>query len=153
MNMKSVCLAVLLAGLSATSFAADQSIDLSSGSANFGSTKPLLDLGDDVLTFTGLASGTYKVSVTLSSSNILDLTGSLNGQALTLVPNLPIVFGYLSDYSTAAPLALTVFGTAVSKGTYAGTITASAVPEPETYALMLAGLGIVGFVASRRKAN
>lgn len=32
------------------------------------------------------------------------------------------------------------------------TITA-AVPEPETYALMMAGLGLMGFVARRRKAN
>jgi hypothetical protein len=27
------------------------------------------------------------------------------------------------------------------------------IPEPETYALMLAGLGVVGFMARRRKAN
>ena len=31
-------------------------------------------------------------------------------------------------------------------------VLASAVPEPETYALMLAGLGLVGFLARRRRA-
>ena len=32
-----------------------------------------------------------------------------------------------------------------------GMLTVTAVPEPETYAMMLAGLGLVGFMARRRK--
>jgi hypothetical protein len=38
-------------------------------------------------------------------------------------------------------------------GQYSVGLQAAPVPEPETYALMLAGLGAVGFVARRRKAS
>ncbi|MEO6281109.1 PEP-CTERM sorting domain-containing protein [Roseateles sp.] len=45
----------------------------------------------------------------------------------------------------------------LSNGTGSFTLTsaamAAAVPEPETYAMLAAGLGIVGFVASRRRRN
>jgi hypothetical protein len=34
----------------------------------------------------------------------------------------------------------------------AGNLHVAAIPEPETYALMLAGLGLVGWMARRRKA-
>jgi hypothetical protein len=34
---------------------------------------------------------------------------------------------------------------------YSGNISVAAVPEPETYAMLLAGMGVVGFLARRRK--
>ncbi|MFZ6750079.1 FxDxF family PEP-CTERM protein [Undibacterium sp. Ren11W] len=39
----------------------------------------------------------------------------------------------------------------IGGGTYAGSMTVSAVPEPETYAMMLAGLGLIAVVSRRRK--
>jgi hypothetical protein len=40
---------------------------------------------------------------------------------------------------------------AASNGAYAGTFTLSPTPEPETYAMFMAGLGLMGFIARRRK--
>jgi len=40
-----------------------------------------------------------------------------------------------------------------SKGFDLDAVSISAVPEPETYAMMLAGLGVVGWVARRRRAT
>jgi hypothetical protein len=37
-------------------------------------------------------------------------------------------------------------------GAFGGDLTIAAVPEPETYGMLLAGLGLVGFMARRRKA-
>lgn len=49
----------------------------------------------------------------------------------------------------------TVTGTATGTagGTYAMSLLTAAVPEPETYGMMLGGLGLIGLVASRRKAK
>ena len=38
-------------------------------------------------------------------------------------------------------------------GSYASTLNISAVPEPTTYGMMAAGLGLLGFVARRKKAK
>jgi hypothetical protein len=37
-------------------------------------------------------------------------------------------------------------------GAFGGDLAIAAVPEPETYGMLLAGLGVVGFLARRRKA-
>jgi hypothetical protein len=46
----------------------------------------------------------------------------------------------------------TVFGS--SGGSYAGVLNlTNPIPEPETYAMMLAGLGLMGFMSRRRKTS
>lgn len=43
--------------------------------------------------------------------------------------------------------------TGIAGGIYGMSMLTAAVPEPETYGMMLGGLGLIGFVASRRKAK
>ncbi len=50
---------------------------------------------------------------------------------------------------TAGTYALTFQGSGA--GGYGGYYTVTAVPEPETYAMFLAGLGALGLIASRRR--
>jgi len=51
----------------------------------------------------------------------------------------------------ATKLTFTATGTSDSLGTSLDSISVTAVPEPQTYAMLLAGLGLVGFAARRRK--
>lgn len=53
----------------------------------------------------------------------------------------------------AGVLTLTIVGTLSNGGSYGGDINVllAPVPEPETYAMMLGGLGLLGFMARRRK--
>ena len=54
------------------------------------------------------------------------------------------------------PYNLEVYGYTTPTGTtagYGGTFTVTAVPEPKTYAMLLAGLGLLVFMARRRNGN
>ena len=87
---------------------------------------------------------------TLTEANI----GTVSGLTGTSTSSLSFTGG-------AAPgsYQLNVAGTSTgTSGSYAGniglkTVNVSAIPEPETYAMMLAGLGLLGFSARRRINN
>ena len=153
MKFKSTLLGLAAAASMVPAFAADQTINLSSGFASFGSTTPLLTGGDDKITFSNLASGVYDFTVSFTGQFISDLAGSLNGQPLAINTFNVFRFGSLQGQSTG-PLVLTLTGTTFTSPLASYSITMSAtpaVPEPRTYGLLLSGLGVVVLLARRRK--
>jgi hypothetical protein len=68
-------------------------------------------------------------------------------------------FSFSNVVVTASPIVLTLKGVAngtgipgqIKPGTYSIAAVAAPIPEPETYAMMLAGLGAIGFMAARRR--
>jgi hypothetical protein len=76
--------------------------------------------------------------------NGLNLYSTFSGDNTTAAFTLPTAGQYHLDISGT-------FGPNASAGQYSVAI--AAVPEPETYAMLLAGLGAMGFVARRRRAG
>ena len=75
-----------------------------------------------------------------------DLTNySANEQAWGFTSNLhPLAAGnYFVEVSG--------YVSSLNGGSYSGNLSISAVPEPETYAMLLAGFGVIGFAVRRRK--
>jgi hypothetical protein len=79
------------------------------------------------------------------SSNTLVQSGTV-GESSTLV-DVPLLSGAAYHFEVTGQV------TGSAGGIYTFVATAAAVPEPETWALMLGGLAAIGFLVMRRKAN
>ncbi len=157
-----VAAAALLASSAALANDVNKSIPVTGGTATFDAIHTDNLNFTDTFTF-GVAGPVWAdvsaITIRLTPFQDIDFhSASLNGNALTL---FSVAGGYLEGFlsgpmPTTGPLTLEVKGSSnASHGfyaSYAGTVNVvGMVPEPGTYAMLLAGLGAVGFIARRRR--
>ncbi len=112
----------------------------------------------DTFTFTlpGITSADVSVvTIGAGAANIDFASATLNGMPLALTTDFTgfVELAYTpAAFAVTGPLTLIINGTSGANASYSGTLNVSAVPEPATLALMLGGLGILGFVARRRSS-
>ncbi len=174
-NSKSLIAAVVLASasLGSAALAADittppQALNLVGTSAFFGDSFDIDQMSDTFSDhFTFSVTGTLPTNLDAIVSSIsrtaatgLDITGLAlyTGSGTQLATGTSLQSGAIDVWTvTADNLAtgsyyLQVSGTMVSdtSGSFGGAVMLAPVPEPATYGMMLAGLGLVGFMARRR---
>lgn len=162
MKLKTISAATLLALSSLAASAAtfdlgtlDSSApDTSSGvSSKFALNAVISDTWNFTLDTASLVSFGAQQSFTSMSGAIQNFSGVLVGYGSLLSITIPTQANLSwSGTLAAGTYSVDITGLSAAKNSqYTATLSATPVPEPETYALLLAGLGVIGFVASRRK--
>lgn len=167
MNLKALAASAALALGAAGAFAQDAApiqlvltpINASTSSVTF--QRQVTGLFVDTFDFTPASfNGLVSASLRPIAGPINFFAAILNGEEFSFLPESGLTtFDFQSRVFANQPLELQVFGFAgdaqtltEATATYGGTITAqalSAVPEPETYAFLLAGLAVLGVIRSR----
>jgi len=118
------------------------------------------DPGDFTSKALSVNAGTYTLAFalsgsTLGDSNTVDVSFGGYSETFTLVSNSPITTYTRTVNFASNSLASVVFknGGSDNMGALLFNVTVTSVPEAETAAMMLAGLGIMGSIVRRRKSR
>ena len=175
MKLQSLAAAVLLGAVVSSSFALDEVLPPLNPSASFDNTVSGLFTDTFQFSLTGLSI----VAVSITNNEINSGSSSFGGiLGFSGFVDLPVGADVPLTYSTTPvpgpdgstihvqrlegngllPLGtytIVVTGTGITGSTasYGGNVVATPVPEPETYAMMLAGLGAIGFLVARRRSR
>jgi hypothetical protein len=167
MQLKALAAALALTAMAATASAANYNVgnlssipSFSEGSSTFAPGEAIADnwffsIGPLPADFSGMVSSVYTKSTGFIDDFVVSLTGPggymASWEAFSSGGALGFQWAAGADTLLAGDYTLSVTGTARGYTTYSVDFTAAPIPEPETYALMLAGLGAVGYVARRRR--
>lgn len=169
MKLKSVVLASVLALSYGSSLAAVPTYyyptlstnGTANWSAGFSATHEAGDFTDIYVFAPGTLSGyadTWFSNQGYTTNAVISFTSAtLNGVAVSVTPattppSIPsLSAGALGPTYVGGPITLTINGTSFGSASYGGGINVTAVPEPATYGMLMAGLGVLGVMARRRK--
>lgn len=155
----------ILAGLVALSFGAQAStwdLSLADFNTQVNFNKPVTFAGASAITYDFTFTGAPSVFLSLSLNELkqglnkdIDFTSikvlDSGSNVITSWTPAALASFNLDSLPITSSFSLVLEGSVLKAGHYDLSVTAAPVPEPETYALLLAGLGVVGLTAARRR--
>lgn len=160
MNFKAIAVAAAMLASMGAAQAETFTVDLTGGPTNWtGGFNATHTAGAFTDTFNfvnfngkGLAAG-FAANYAYKGHDINFTSATLNGVTLDLTNSGKESSVRFEDLVVDGALSLVISGVSIGSASYAGTLdlVAAPVPEPATYGMMLGGMGLLAFVARRRK--